>query len=77
MGKRNDIIHSLWSVNEEDEGVEAPVTKISFPKLSGGDVKLQQLRDVIRDYRRLVVDVKNLILLVQMAGGLEPEEPED
>lgn len=76
MGKRNDIIHSLWSVNDEEEGVEAPVVKITFPKFDGGDVKLQQLKDVVRDYRRLIVDVKELILLVQKARGLELEEPE-
>jgi hypothetical protein len=48
MGKRNDIMHSLWAINEFDG---PPVARIQFPHWKGGDVPLIELTDLIRDYR--------------------------
>lgn len=67
IGKRHDIIHSLWAENELDDN--APVTRISFPKWGGGDTSITELTDLIRDYRNLVEEVAALHEEVQGVRG--------
>ena len=43
MGKRNDIMHSLWAISEEPG---APAARILFPSWRGGDVPLAELTDI-------------------------------
>jgi hypothetical protein len=62
MGKRNDIMHSLWAISEERG---SPVARILFPSWKGGDVKLTELTDIIRDYRNLTGETAELIDVVQ------------
>lgn len=64
MGKRHDIIHSLWA--ETDSG---DIARISFPKWGGGDIPLVSLTDLVRDFRILVEEVAPLIVEVQQARG--------
>jgi|tagenome__1003787_1003787.scaffolds.fasta_scaffold20223106_2 hypothetical protein len=62
MGKRNDIMHSLWAISEEPG---APAARILFPSWRGGDVPLAELTDIIRDYRNLIGETAELIDVVQ------------
>lgn len=66
IGKRHEVIHSLWAVNEF---TGPPVARISFPKWGGGDVELNDLTDLIRDYRILVEEVGPIIEDVQAVRG--------
>jgi hypothetical protein len=68
MGKRHDIIHSLWAENEYGN---TAVSRISFPHLGGADVSLTVLTDLIRDFRLLVEEVGPLIDEVQEAMRYE------
>jgi hypothetical protein len=67
MGKRHDIIHSLWA--ETDHG-GYPVARITFPHWGGGEVPITVLSEVIRDYRQLIEEVGPLVNAVQKARGL-------
>jgi hypothetical protein len=69
MGRRHDIIHSLWAINEVSG--EPRVAKISFPKWSGGPVSIQELYDVIKTYRSIIDDV------IRLFGELQPVSDED
>jgi len=66
MGKRHDIIHSLWAENEYGN---TSVSRISFPDWGGADVSLTVLTDLIRDFRVLIEEVGPLINEVQKARG--------
>lgn len=68
MGKRHDIIHSLWA--ETEYGEATGVARISFPEWGGGDVPLTVLNELIRDFRILVEEVGPLINEVQQARGV-------
>lgn len=68
IGKRHEIIHSLWAENEFDD--EAPVARISFPKWGGGDTSITELTDLIRDYRNLIEETAPLHEEVQRVRGL-------
>ena len=66
IGKRHDVIHSLWAENEHRG---TPITRISFPSWSGGDVPIVTLTDLIRDFRGLIEEIAPLISEVQQARG--------
>lgn len=67
IGKRHEIIHSLWAENELDDN--APVARISFPKGGGGDISIAELTDLIRDYRNLIEEIAPLHDEVQSVRG--------
>ncbi|HMJ43685.1 MAG TPA: hypothetical protein VK522_15545 [Pseudolabrys sp.] len=66
IGKRHDVIHSLWAENEY-EG--PPIARISFPSWAGGEVPITTLTDLVRDFRGLIEEVEPLINEVQHARG--------
>lgn len=66
IGKRHEVIHSLWAINELPG---PPVARMSFPKWGGADVELQELTDLVRDYRILIEEAGPLIDEVQRVRG--------
>jgi hypothetical protein len=68
IGKRHDIIHSLWA--ETEYGEDIGVARISFPEWGGVEVPLTALNELIRDFRILIEEVEPLINEVQQARGI-------
>src|SRR6266702_1945275 len=66
IGKRHDVMHSLWTLADHPaEGVQ----QIFFPSWNGGEVKLSTLDRLVADYRLLIEEVGPLIDDVQKARG--------
>jgi hypothetical protein len=64
MQKRHEVMHSLWAISDEPG---EPVARIMFPSWKGGNIKLVELTDIIRDYRNLIGEAGPLIDDVQSA----------
>ena len=74
MGKRHKLIHSIWGV---DEFETEEVFSISPLGLDGGEISLETLNDIVRDFRLLVEEAGPLIDEVQLARGLQWQPPQD
>lgn len=71
IGRRHDVMHTLWAFDHPAEGVQ----QIFLPSFKGGEVKLSALDKLIADYRRLIDEVIPLIDEVQKARGLGWKAP--
>jgi hypothetical protein len=76
IGKRHEIIHTLWAENEVPDGIDSPpVASISFPRWDGKNVRLSVLTDLVRDYRVLIEEITILIEDVQASRAYGWKRP--